>query len=874
MDDDRKLQRTAKAIIAPLMALTALTKVGPYEILSPLGAGGMGEVYRARDTRLERDIAIKVLPESFARDAERLRRFEQEARAVAALNHPNILAVYDIGQHEGSPYMVCELLDGETLREKMQEGPMPQRRAIGYASQIAEGLAAAHEKGVVHRDLKPENIFVTKDERVKILDFGLVKLARTDAGSASGEGATATVPVQTMPGVVLGTAGYMSPEQVRGKDVDARTDNFALGAILYEMVSGRRAFKGESSIETMNAILKDDPPELEADNLKLSAGLERIIRRCLEKEPARRFYSARDVGFALEAISGTSSASTVGGEALGSARPRWLRAGALLLALVAAAMVSAYLLGRSTSSSVASYQQLTFEPGYAGPARFTRDGNTVVYSAAWNGDVKQLYSQRSNSAQATSLNVDADVLGIADNGDMAVVLHRRFLATWLQRGTLARMPLDGGAPRPILEDVYEADITRDGKDFAVVRHAGGKERLEYPIGKVLYETPGWINDLRISPDGKHVAFVDHPLVPDDRGAIAVVNREGELKRLTPIYPTGRSLCWAPDGKEVWYTASLLADDSGLYAVTLSGKNRVVMRAPTELVLQDISATGRVLLESVRFQVEMGIKRAGDSGARNLGNFADLGALSPAGEWLVYNRFQGSDYQIYVRKTDGTAAIKIGEGYADGITADGSLVAAARNNEPHKLYLYPTGAAEQRVIDLGDLTADFGTYENDISFSRDTRWALFSAFNPQGEVRDYLLNMRDGKLRAVTPSGMRGGRLSPDGGQVATLDISAQKYVLIDVASGKGRDLPGIEKDEEVLGWNSDGSSVVVWNQELPARISLVNVETGKRQLVQTVEPLAMLGSMYARMVSSADGKTAAYRHRRGLYAIYIADGLQ
>src|SRR6266478_2331488 len=221
------------------MALTSGTKLGPYEILSSLGAGGMGEVYRARDMRLDRDVAIKVLPESFARDADRLRRFEQEARTVAALNHPNILGVYDIGQHQFSPYMVCELLDGETLREKMQEGPMPQRGAIGYASQIAEGLAAAHDKGVMHRDLKPENIFVTRDARVKILDFGLAKLARMDAVSTPGEGATATVPVQTMPGMVLGTAGYMSPEQVRGKDVDARTDIFALGAILYEMLSGR-----------------------------------------------------------------------------------------------------------------------------------------------------------------------------------------------------------------------------------------------------------------------------------------------------------------------------------------------------------------------------------------------------------------------------------------------------------------------------------------------------------------------------------------------------------------------------------------------------------------------------------------------------------
>jgi len=857
------------------MALTPGTKLGPYEIQSPLGAGGMGEVYRARDTRLDRAVAIKVLPESFARDADRLRRFEQEARTVAALNHPNILGVYDIGQHQGSPYMVCELLDGETLREKMNDGPMPQRQAIEYASQLAEGLAAAHDKGVVHRDLKPENVFITKDGRVKVLDFGLAKLARIEEARAHGaEGATATVPAHTMPGMVLGTAGYMSPEQVRGKEVDARTDIFAFGAILYEMLSGQRAFKGESSIETMNAILKDDPPELDTNKLELSPGLERIVRRCLEKEPTRRFHSARDVGFALEAISGTSSSSVVSRRSLPPERPRWMWAAVLALVAVAAVLAAYFLGKKNVSSSTASYRQLTFEPGYAGPARFTRDGNTVVYSASWNGGARQLYAQRSNSVQATPLNLDADVLGIADNGDMAVILKRRFLATWLQRGTLARLPLEGGAPRPILEEVYEADITRDGKEFAVVRRDRGKQRLEFPIGKVLFETSGWITDVRISPDGTQVAFMDHSVLPDDRGAVALVDRQGSVKRLTPYYATGRSLCWTPDGKEVWYTASLEGEDPGMYAVTVTGKRRTVLRSPTELIVEDISGAGKVLLESVRFQIEMGVKRSDENRARDLYTGVDMGSLSPDGQWIVFNRYQGTDYQAYVKKADGVGAVKLGDGYGAGITWDGSTVAAAQDSQLHKLYLYPTGAGEQRVIDLGDLSAAFGTWENDLTFSRDGRWAVFSAFDLQQQIRDYLLDMRDGKVRPVTPVGTRAGKLSPDATRIVTLDVAAEKYVLVDVASGKVSEIPGLEKDDEVVGWNLDGRMVNVWNQDLPARISQVDVTSGRRQLVQTVEPMAMLGSMYARMVTSADGKTAAYRHRRGLYAIYIAEGLQ
>jgi len=289
------------------MALTSGTKLGPYEIQSPLGAGGMGEVYRTRDTRLDREVAIKVLPVGFARDPERLRRFQQEAQAAAALNHPNILAVHDFAEHEGSPYMVTEFLEGETLRERLRPGTLPVRKATEYAEQVARGLAAAHEKGIVHRDLKPENIFVTRDGRVKILDFGLAKLTRPEGTVPSD---AATPASQTEPGMVMGTVGYMSPEQVKGQNADHRSDLFSFGAILYEMLSGKRAFSGETSVETMSAILKQDPPELTETNRTAPPALERIVRHCLEKNPEERFQSARDVAFNLANLSEISGGST------------------------------------------------------------------------------------------------------------------------------------------------------------------------------------------------------------------------------------------------------------------------------------------------------------------------------------------------------------------------------------------------------------------------------------------------------------------------------------------------------------------------------------------------------------------------------------
>src|SRR3984893_14203706 len=326
------------------MSLSPGTRLGPYEILSPIGAGGMGEVYRARDSRLGREVAIKVLPASFSADADRLRRFEQEARAAGILNHPNLTAVLDIGEHEGAPYVVQELLEGETLRGALAGGRLAARRAIDFAIQLAHGLAAAHEKGIVHRDLKPENVFVTKDGRVKILDFGLAKLTRPEEGSQSTNLPTASLG--TEPGVVLGTLGYMSPEQVRGKPADARSDIFSFGAILYEMLSGKRAFHGDSAADTMSAILKEDPPDLLVTNQNVPPGLERIVRHCLEKNPEPRLHSAHDLGFDLDALSNVSGAGRPAAAlaSTGTVRRWLLPAGAAALALLA--VVAAYTLGR------------------------------------------------------------------------------------------------------------------------------------------------------------------------------------------------------------------------------------------------------------------------------------------------------------------------------------------------------------------------------------------------------------------------------------------------------------------------------------------------------------------------------------------------
>src|SRR5246127_941050 len=407
------------------MPLDSGTRLGPYEIQSPLGAGGMGEVYRARDTRLDRIVAIKVLPASFATDPDRLQRFEREARTVAALSHPNILAVHDIGTHDGAPYMVTELLEGETLRARLQGGVVSARKAVDIAIHVAHGLAAAYDKGVIHRDLKPENIFLTKDGLVKILDFGLAKTQRSGAEPNSSVLTLTSADLSlTEAGQVLGTAGYMSPEQVRGMAVDHRSDIFVFGSILFEMLSGQRAFRRDTAAETMTAILKEDLPELTEMNRSFSPALERIVRHCLEKNPDQRFQSARDLAFDLESLSPGSS-SSVGTVAKPTAVQRVRRFQPLItLLLLAVAAGSGYLVGhKGKASSEVTYHQLTFRKGTVLSARFAPDNRTVIYSAAWSGKDPELFSTRQDSIESRPVGLgQVDLLGLSSKGEIAISL--------------------------------------------------------------------------------------------------------------------------------------------------------------------------------------------------------------------------------------------------------------------------------------------------------------------------------------------------------------------------------------------------------------------------------------------------------------------
>src|SRR5579859_6299221 len=587
------------------MPLTAGTKLGPYEVIAPLGAGGMGEVYRARDPRLQRDVAIKILPRSLSHEPDRLRRFEQEARAAGSLNHPNILAVYDVGTHEGSPYLVTELLEGASLRVRLEGGALSARKTTEYAVQTAYGLAAAHDKGIVHRDLKPENIFVTRDGRAKILDFGLAKLSAPQAETPDRSNMP-TVDSATTPGMVLGTVGYMSPEQVRGQTADHRSDIFSLGAILYEMLSGARAFKGDTTADTMSSILKGEPPELAGTNRNVSPALERIVHHCLEKNAEERFQSARDIAFNLEALSGTSTSVAI--PAKGASR--WARPVFAALVVLLATAIGVFLGTRLVHVPDPRFKQITFRRGFIGKARFAPDGDTVVYSAAWEGKAADMYSGRTDSPGERAMGIpDGIVLAISGSGELAVRQNSVVMGGFARQGTLEEMPLAGGAPRAVLDDVQDADWSADGKDLAIIRYipATTAWRLEYPIGTVLYETHGWISDARISPGGDKIAFADHPTPDgDDRGTIAVVDIASKKKTtLTGTWSSTQGVAWSPSGDAVWFTASDSGSSRSLFAVSLHGKLRPLARVPTSLMLQDVNRNGRILLrkDTTRFEIQ-------------------------------------------------------------------------------------------------------------------------------------------------------------------------------------------------------------------------------------------------------------------------------
>lgn len=830
----------------------------------------MGEVYRARDTRLNRDVAVKVLPRSFAEDQDRLRRFTLEAQSAGALNHPNILAIYDIGAQDGLPYIVSELLEGEALRERLQGGKLSVGKAVDYARQIASGLAAAHAKGITHRDIKPENLFVTKDGRVKILDFGLAKFTQPEV--SSGTAATAaTLAAGTEPGLVMGTLGYMSPEQVRGRPADPRSDIFSFGAVLYEMLTGARAFRGESPVETMNAILKEEPAEAPAGT---PAPLDRIARHCLEKDPDQRFQSAADIGFALESLSQAAGPALPVVEKRTPAAAKWLRwalAGAVLVWALTG-VISFVAGARSERRPAPTFRRLTFRHGEVGSARFAPDGNTLVYSASWDGDPTQIFSIRLDSPEYHPPVVPgASLLAVSSAGEMALLLKPRTVA-FTTIGTLARVPFSGGAPREILEKVQWADWSPNGEP-AIVRQGEKGNQLEFPVGKVLFRTAGFVSNPRFSPAGDRIGFLHHPRGNDDSGEVAVVDLAGQVRTLTGKWGSAWGLAWMPVTGEIWFTAAPGGSKRELLAVSLSGVQRTILPQTGNLTLEDISRSGRVLLNSLSQQMKL--RFVGAEGKERDLSWLDwslvTGIAADGSAIAFFESGEGAGERAvsYYRKTDGSPAVKLGNISRPRLSPDGKSV-VGYDPQAAELAIVPIGPGEARRIPLPGFTV------NNVEWQPDARGVVFSGNEAGHGLRLYVMDFGGGKPRPITPEGVAGAPVvSPDGTFVTAVQPSGQ-VILVPLAGGDPVICQGIEAGERPYAWTADGTALYVMSRgTLPARVYRVNWQTGRRELWKEVAPRDAAGvpDISAPHVTP-DGRSYAYSYRQTLSQLHLVEGLR
>jgi serine/threonine protein kinase len=817
--------------------------LGPYRLDALIGAGAMGEVYSGWDLRLHRRVAVKALSARFAESPERVRRLEAEGRAAAAVTHPNVVTVYDTGTDGGVPFIVSELISGETLRSLMDRGRVPRRTALDLAVQLARGLAAAHTQGVVHRDLKPENLLVTGDGTLKILDFGLARVS----GDRDVEA--------TEPGTVLGTSGYLSPEQARGEPADERSDIFAIGAILFELLTGKRAFGGATFADRLSEVLRDTPKPIDDPAAP-------VIHRCLQKDPGKRFQAAGDLAWVLEAQRGD--------EALSSRHPlrRQVSRRTFLLGTAAAGLAGAALgraLSPSRRPSLPEYRQLTYRQGRVASARFTRDGDSVIYSAAWEELPTTIFTARLGGGGTRPLPLPpAQLLAVSSRGELALSLKHRYVEGFHQRGQLAVAPLEGGEPRGLGVEVQHADFTPDGAELAIVRPSAGRFRLELPAGRVLLEG-GWLSCPRVSPDGQAVACLVHDGPGDDRGDLVLVSRSGGAARTVAAgWSSIDGLAWAPGGRALWISASRAGGNNSVHAIGLDG--RALTHVPTagRLRVHDVGPGGQMAVTHVSGRLRMMVKAPGASQEvdLSLSDVSLVADLSADGESVVFAEFGDVDTAngAYLRSTRGGAALRLGEGVPIDLADDGRGVLAWRYGEPISVAVFPVPEGQPRPLPLPGLAR--------------VRWARWCAGNrilvegavPGRPHRLWRLDP-DRSLTPLTDEGVSGpSRLDPGGRKLALM--VGERLMVVDIEGGTPRAVPGTFVDEAVCGWHAGAADVLLRSKSPPIRIRRVNEATGASTPLLEISPPPLGRRGIDAVAVSPSGDAYAYSYGQELSRLY------
>ena len=855
-----------------------------YEIEAKLGSGGMGEVYRARDTRLDRLVAIKVLLPSTLSNPERRRRFMHEAKTASALNHPNIVTIHEIDTAVGEDgrsldFIAMEYVQGKTIDQWMGKKPMRLNDVLRYGAQIADALSAAHAAGIVHRDLKPANIMINEQGNVKLLDFGLAKLTEplTTSAFAVTESVHIDATQMTEQGTIVGTVAYMSPEQAEGRRMDARSDIFSFGTVLYEMASGRQAFSGDSKLSTLASILQKDPPGLSANGEAIPNELERIILRCLRKEPERRWQSIADAKVALEDMRAEVESGNIGKAGVlahrkSSAPARWLWLTLAGVSLLAAGLwVDRSLYHRSFPS----FTRLTFRLGEVTGAHFAPDGQTILYSARWSGAPTTVYSTRLGSRESRSLDLPVSrLLAVSSSGEMAILLGPNI------PGTLARVPLAGGAPREILDDVVEADWSPDGSKLAVIRRAGNDYRVEYPIGNLLFVSharPPRL--LHVSPKGDQIAFIYFdPEVVD--ATLMVMNANASLGQARPLskgwFAFGY-LDWFPDGKEIWFSALHTGEDPKLRAITLDGKERTVVQTPDWILPLDIRPDGRVLALDEGTRISISYISAGAGGEQDLSwlDSSRLWEISPDGGTILFAEISyghGRNTAIYLRKTDGSPPVRLGEGGHPTLSPDGKHILSIRyDGQKSDLVMLPVGAGEPRVLSTAGLRYEYGEW------FPDGKRILIAANKPGEQVRTYVQSLDKGTITPITAQGQRATQISPDGQVCVVLDSDKIMLQPFDGRSPRKLANADVRPGDAVIRWTADGKGIFLqrMENETTADILRLDVATGKTTLVRKLRPAEATGASIPFSVSiTPDGRNFGYSVQRDSSTLYLVEGLK
>lgn len=866
------------------MTLAPGTRIGPYEVRDALGAGGMGEVYRAHDAQLGRDVALKTLPQAFVADAERVARFEREARILATLNHPNIATLFGFERQGGTLALVMELVDGDTLgevlsRSRAQGHGLPAAEAAAIARQIVDALDAAHEKGIVHRDLKPANIKVTPDGVVKVLDFGLAKaVVASDSGGHQTETHTLS-PAETRPNVVMGTAAYMSPEQTRGQLLDRRADVWAFGCVLYEMLTGQPAFARSTTSDTIAAVLggEIDWTPLPAD---LPGGMRQLLGRCLERSTKARLRDIADARPYLEPGAMTSAVGSgrhaaADGSPRGGVSRRALLTGSAAAGLIGAGLGAAFARPGGEPPALPSYQRLTFRRGMIRTARFGPDFQTVLYGALWDGDVCRVHTVRPDSPESAALPLPPGTpLAVSSTGEMALALgtHRRGILTY---GTLARVPLAGGAPRQLQEHVKYADWTPDGRELAIVRGLGDRDVLEFPIGTAIAQppAPGGFSFPRLSPTGDSIAVFELVNAPWLVGKVVVFDRTGRRLAESARYYNVFGLAWR--GDEVWFTA---ADELPLFrnavqAMDRIGAVRIVARVPGNTSLHDVAPDGRVLVARTDDRSGFSVRVPGEDAERDLSwlDAANLADLSRDGRQALFYEngvAGGAEGAVYLRGTDGAPAVRLGAGRAVALSPDGRW-AITKGNGPH-LDVTPTGAGSGRRVERPGLTLVDGR------FLPDGRRLMVRAYAGGGAARLYALDVDGTATTPITPDGLAVGTgewaLSPDGAMVAVSTANGPE--VYPVSGGAARRVPNGTSQWRVIAWIESG--LLVSDDPLGGGVVFrADPLTGQRDVwadLQPRDPAGIMNLDLSMLVTTPDGRGYGYTWHRAMSDLFIVRG--